>query len=331
LWGYERKYPIAKITNVPSTATPLNEIVDEALILNAKTPETLYFAEIGKLRNHPDFQNSEVLSYTFDPQVGMTGVTDGKGSNLFYAYDDKERLVSVKNNDNKLISENKYNLVNESTTCLTCDPVIFLTSSAYALFANQDANLTVVIPSGIPAIQRWELYLGNGIVQQGDGMPSGNYVVNYTSTGVKPVRMYVYFSDGTFITGNINFRVFTGTIPGGDVYFTNIQNGTTGATSAQIYGDPGTVITYYVDCNGSTSELTGLAHVGGQTTNTTQPEAAIYKTITIPTSGYLDCDVQTYPGTNTLGSGGTNVIISTTTVGQIINPSSITHSYSNQY
>ncbi|WP_281232040.1 hypothetical protein [Flavobacterium gelatinilyticum] len=121
IWGYDKKYPIAKIENATYTAGQTNSITAAQQILinnaviasaneNTQTSETALIAKLKLLRE--GFPNSIVTTYTYDPLIGITSVTDPKEYTTYYEYDTYGRLKQVKDNDQKILSANKYNYTN---------------------------------------------------------------------------------------------------------------------------------------------------------------------------------------------------------------------------
>ncbi|WP_109437141.1 hypothetical protein [Aquimarina sp. AU119] len=106
IWGYNKMYPIAKIENATylQIASALNISIDELKNYNESN-----LASINSLRNSPSMENAFISTYTYIPYIGVTSMTDSRGYTMFYEYDEFNRLEFVKDNDDNLISENKYN------------------------------------------------------------------------------------------------------------------------------------------------------------------------------------------------------------------------------
>lgn len=107
IWGYGKKYPIAKIENmdysqISSLALNLQNISDTG------NEASLQLA-LSALRSNSVLQNSMVTTYTYKPLVGVTSITDPKGIKTTYEYDSLGRLIAVRDHDGKLLSENAYN------------------------------------------------------------------------------------------------------------------------------------------------------------------------------------------------------------------------------
>ncbi|MGS2764553.1 RHS repeat domain-containing protein [Sinomicrobium sp. M5D2P9] len=65
---------------------------------------------IDEIRLYPS--NAQITTYTYDPLIGMTSMTDASGRVTTYNYDDFNRLEFVRDERGKLIQENKYHYKN---------------------------------------------------------------------------------------------------------------------------------------------------------------------------------------------------------------------------
>ncbi len=122
IWGYKKQYPLAKITNatylgIPSDVSDLiTQIQNSSDVENSQTKEAALRQVLQQLRNHSYFNTSEVTTYTYDPQVGVTSITDPKGYTSFYEYDDFNRLLHVKDAEGNIIDRYYYKYANTSTS-----------------------------------------------------------------------------------------------------------------------------------------------------------------------------------------------------------------------
>ncbi len=112
-WGYDAKYPIAKLDNVEQSGITASQqtAIDAAISAsNADVDETTEDAlrtALAALR--AEFPEAMVTTYTYDPMVGVTSITDARGRTTYYLFDEHNRLKQVKDAEGKILSENEYN------------------------------------------------------------------------------------------------------------------------------------------------------------------------------------------------------------------------------
>ncbi len=105
IWGYNEQYPIAKIEN--STYASIEAL--SAFGPNFNIVNGLSTSQENALRG---LSNAMVTTYTYDPPIGVTSITDPRGRTIYYTYDEFNRLKFVKDHDGKILSENEYNYKN---------------------------------------------------------------------------------------------------------------------------------------------------------------------------------------------------------------------------
>lgn len=108
IWGYEGQYPIAKIENASyeSIAQALGTTVSGLMNYNETN-----LGVINGLRS--SLPNAMVTTYTFDPLIGITSMTDPKGYTTYYEYDEFNRLKQVKDAQSNILSKNEYHYKNQ--------------------------------------------------------------------------------------------------------------------------------------------------------------------------------------------------------------------------
>jgi hypothetical protein len=123
IWGYDRTVPIAKIENATYNDIPAplyNSILAASNADNDRTEgasgnEGALRTELAKLSNAteaPNLTAAQITTFTYDPLVGVTSITDPRGRTIYYIYDSFNRLKYVKDHDGNVLSENEYNYKN---------------------------------------------------------------------------------------------------------------------------------------------------------------------------------------------------------------------------
>lgn len=120
LWGYGLKYPIAKIDNTTHasalsaalSALP-NGYSDLETFLSYLDDIQYDAAKKAKWKAfNEDFRSAlsdqMITTYTYEPLVGVTSVTDPRGYTIYYQYDAQNRLIEVRDADNHLVTDYEY-------------------------------------------------------------------------------------------------------------------------------------------------------------------------------------------------------------------------------
>ena len=123
IWGYGDTQPIAKIENatyaqvlshVPNLQTKSNTDTHRSVDTIAENGVKIYANDSeGNLREALDglrdtLPNALVTTYTYDPLIGVTSMTDPRGSSVYYDYDGFNRLKHVKDQDGNILSKSDY-------------------------------------------------------------------------------------------------------------------------------------------------------------------------------------------------------------------------------
>lgn len=104
LWGYDNRYPVAKV--VGSNHTAVAALVDLGLLQNPPGDQQLR-TELHKIRTALAGK-ALVTTYTYKPLVGMTSETDPTGRTTYYEYDAFGRLKLVRDKDQRIIKTFDY-------------------------------------------------------------------------------------------------------------------------------------------------------------------------------------------------------------------------------
>lgn len=320
LYGFEDNKLIASISNYKMLNETPEEIVDYTIINNPRSNGQAIQAEIEKVRTHPDYLSSSVVSYSYNELAQVDEITDEREYKTKYSYINN-RLSEIRNNDSFLVNEYEYKLVHSNSDCISSSDKITISSNlGYGLFVNQSVDFSISMPIGYSTMNAWKIYMGDVLTGSGTGQIPSTITHSFAQTGLKPIRVFTFHSDGATYSGNLNVRVLEGAIPGSDVYFGDIINTSSTQKSAKIYGDPGSQISYYISQQGSSGGHTGYVAVGNNYYDTSSYTSFSGQT-TIPSSGYISCTIKNYGGS----SGSTSVLLklTQTTIGQIGSPSSL--------
>lgn len=109
LWAYNYMYPVAEIKG--ATHTDLSNWGLSTYInnLTTKTTTSEVSALLNTIRSSLASRPVLMISYTYEPLIGITGMTAPNGTVSTYTYDALGRLSNVKNHGNSIIQQNSYN------------------------------------------------------------------------------------------------------------------------------------------------------------------------------------------------------------------------------
>lgn len=105
IWGYNGKYPVARILG--STYNSVISVVNSAVLQWPATDQQLR-NELNDIRTLLAGSIAQVHSYTFLPEVGISSETAPAGLSVFYEYDGMLRLKTVKDKDGIILKNVDY-------------------------------------------------------------------------------------------------------------------------------------------------------------------------------------------------------------------------------
>lgn len=113
IWGYNGAFVIAELHNIRYSeinAQILTNLISASNLTDLNYNENNIRNFVDNLRTtHPD---AKIKSYTFNPLVGMTSMTDVNGRDEFYEYDIFNRLYRIKDHSGLILKEYNYNYKN---------------------------------------------------------------------------------------------------------------------------------------------------------------------------------------------------------------------------
>ncbi|WP_146052708.1 hypothetical protein [Aquimarina sp. I32.4] len=125
IYGYKNSAIIAVLKNVPykdipqATITQLQQLSNEDS--NATTEQTFKNA-LDALR--ATFIQGQITTYTYNPLIGVTSITDPIGMTTYYYYDDFNRLQTIKDHYGKILKEYCYGYKGASSPCNRTAPIV---------------------------------------------------------------------------------------------------------------------------------------------------------------------------------------------------------------
>jgi YD repeat-containing protein len=109
IWGYNRTYPVAKITG--SNLSTVLGLINISVINNPSSDDVLR-TELNKIRTGLSGTVAQVTTFTYAPMLGMTSMTDPAGRTSYYEYDTFGRLKLVRDQNNYIIKKYDYKMNN---------------------------------------------------------------------------------------------------------------------------------------------------------------------------------------------------------------------------
>ncbi len=115
IWGYHQNLIIAKIVNatydmIDSYVANLQDLANLDVDNNS---ENALRNALANLREDSSLSKSQVTTYTHDPIVGVTSITNSRGYTTYYEYDSLGRLEYTRDAKGNIISKSEYNYKNE--------------------------------------------------------------------------------------------------------------------------------------------------------------------------------------------------------------------------
>lgn len=102
VWDITNTYVLAKIEN--ATYAEVTPFISDNLDLTLS--DSVLKTSLDAIRN--GLPNALVSTFTYYPLIGVASVTDPRGKTIYYNYDGLGRLIMIKDNEQKVLKENKY-------------------------------------------------------------------------------------------------------------------------------------------------------------------------------------------------------------------------------
>lgn len=109
IWGYNKKYPVAKIAGVQHQNIPANQIT---AIENVTVYDCAPELNANLLTAYQNLQNAlptaQITFYSYHANGKLKAMTSPNGQTMYYHYDELQRLVKVVDQYGAILSENEY-------------------------------------------------------------------------------------------------------------------------------------------------------------------------------------------------------------------------------
>ena len=122
VWGYNQTQPIAKIERYTnSQIASIQSLITAAITASDSDDDRCLDSEVCNEKNlrtaltnlRNSLPNALVSTYTYDPLIGVTSITDPRGETIYYEYDEFNRLKFVKDSAGNILRKNEYHYKNQ--------------------------------------------------------------------------------------------------------------------------------------------------------------------------------------------------------------------------
>jgi len=108
LWSYKDRYLIAEIKN--ATSSQVSAAVSSVFGMTIDALSQVSAPDVAKLksfRNNANLKDAFVSTFTYQPLVGVTSMTDSSGMTTYYSYDGLGRLTETYYYEGNVVSSDK--------------------------------------------------------------------------------------------------------------------------------------------------------------------------------------------------------------------------------
>ncbi len=186
IWGHSKMYPLAKIENA--------KFADIASSLGITPAELMNFdlsLNLNTLREK--LPQAMVTTYTYEPLIGMTSMTDPKGYMRYYEYDTFNRLMHEKDAEENITNKFYYGYAGTTNSTAGYDPlVIHFKNFPEFGTTHKQTDFQVTISGGSGQYDyKWEFEAPNGKVSTIKNKLSYYFHFNPDQAGYNTIRVKV--------------------------------------------------------------------------------------------------------------------------------------------
>jgi len=322
IWGYNNMYPVAKVEN--ATYQQVDSLkVNNGVLQDLSSSEDSKLMELGKIRS--GLPNAMVTTYTYEPLVGVTSITDPRGYTSRYHYDGFNRLSYISDAEDYVVKKYNYNYTGQQQQGYPTLAVNLNSPSAGLL--NGTPAISASVSGGTGSLHyTWSVNdqpLADNDAQlnhvfESPGATDIKLKVTDANTGIvktatttimvhTPIQVPTLTTSTTHVLVDQNLNFTTGNITGGSTdksyewYIDNTkQTGSTTTTFSKAFKSPGT---YTVRFRVRDNAIPGHYNENSMTIN-------VYNPLTVPTVNSDQTYVLKNTGINfttgTIGGGSGN-------------------------
>jgi YD repeat-containing protein len=109
IWSYNHQFIIAEISNAKyEDVVAILGSTNMASFAQSNPTDAQVVQFLAPLRTDARLANAMIKTYTHNPSLGVTSMTDSRGVNIYYEYDDAGRLKAIRDHDNKVLKTFDY-------------------------------------------------------------------------------------------------------------------------------------------------------------------------------------------------------------------------------
>ncbi|MCD7936235.1 MAG: hypothetical protein LUG98_05185 [Tannerellaceae bacterium] len=226
IWSYKQTHPVAEIVN--ATYTQVQEKLPVSITTIGKgTKGEEYMSDIDNLRD--ELPEAHISTFLYKPLVGITRHTNPQGLNTSYEYDGFGRLITEKNQDEKVVRNYEYN-----HTGMYAPLGLALSGGSASFPVNIPQTFTATGTGGSGQREyHWAVKNSSGTVEQTQAYSSNR---NFTYTGKATGQKTLTCTMRDKVTQKTKSSSRTlQVVAAGPVEFTNITKDASSTTTRHIY------------------------------------------------------------------------------------------------
>jgi YD repeat-containing protein len=115
LWGYNKQFPIAQVLNSDYQSVSNALAAANISVIDLSNQSSIDASTMNSIRVaiKNSLPSAQVMTYTYEPLIGMTSATDARGQTTSYEYDSFQRLKTIKDQNGKVLKQMDYHYQNQ--------------------------------------------------------------------------------------------------------------------------------------------------------------------------------------------------------------------------